>query len=750
MTNLENQQLNEMQAEFIADFSERLTSLTNILERIDVSNLQERFPLDLVFRTIHSLKGTAGMFGLHTVGRIAASVESLLTRVRRGAIKVNQDLLELIIESIDEMIALLGGTEGEKAESHYEELVNRIRLLTDQDQIKTSLTSSSVDFSEKIDESRCTGNFENSQKCTDLYKGSEPPCNHSESASVNSADIQSHTGDLSVKVDIGTLDSMMEMISELRSGYLAMARTIRHLPSGLGDRQLKSTLLKASLESRKSISALEGVLKDVRLVPLSILFERFRIEVRRLARMLGKEAEIVIEGGETKIDRALIDKLYNPMLHIIRNAIAHGIETPQERRKAGKPTRGTLVMRAGISANQIRIEVEDDGRGIDADRIVSVARQLGITIGDGDSIFDLLFIPGFTTSTGADEISGRGVGLDAVKREVEKLRGTVELDSCPGKGTSVSLHLPLTMVVSRGLLLEEGDIPLIVPDSDVVQVVKIPQEAQRSGFLKIEGMDVRLICLESLIGATTDSSSKFATIVSAGEKKIGITSSRVLGEIDVVSKPIPCLFSVPSYIDGLAEISDGRAAFILNAGRVGRKCEAFQVSIRSMEQDGLETSGSIFSQGSEMVELVIFRDQDNYYAVPAGLVKQIVRSVRITRVPSLSGECVGIGFIRGECYLLAWAGRGPLTEGNLAKWAIALRVPGNCGLVAEQVERVTEVPKSEITLVSRGSMLETKGQSSKLANQFVEVLASARWNRHNLKIVGFHGTLTNKTSESIH
>lgn len=724
---MKEEQVDRMQADFIDDFTERLTNLAGALERIDPNRIQEDFPVDLVFRMMHSLKGTAGMFGLDAIGEIAASIEAILTEVRRGSIKPDSQLLGLVIEAIDEMIAQLGQAKIGQPAGKSSQLPSRLR--------------SFMEASQAPPQSQAAQEARNSQLAID-QEGQAQTLARTQpddgSRSVPSKDQpQDHTPDLSVKIQINTLDSIIQLISDLRSIHIAIANAIRELPALSENRRLRSRLLKASIESRKSVSELQRILSMARLVPASTLFERFRVEVRRLARMVGKEVELVIEGGETRVDRAVLERLYDPILHIIRNSVAHGIETPQERRAAGKPTKGKVIMRAGIAGNQIRIEVEDDGRGIDKEKIAAIAQQFGMDSQEGQGVFDLLFLPGFTTCPQADQICGRGVGLDAVRSEVEKLRGTVRLRSDLSKGTTVSLLLPLTMVVSRGLLIEDGGLAFIIPDSDVIQVVKIPDAAEMADLKAVDMGDLRIIRLGSILGTNAGDEPKFVTFVSAGDEKLGLLASNVIGEIDIVSKPLPQVLSIPGYVDGVAELGDGRAGLILNTGLISSNFEAAGFDVKSQAWVRPNRDSIAFLQEADELELVVFRNGKSYYAVLAGLVKEIVRSIRPTPLPSSGPGGLALGFIRGQCHLLCRADDQPLNTQHVSAWVISLRVPANCGLIADKVEQIVKVSRAAIS-----SKLEPLR-----SNPLVEVVANLTWQKQDVSIVDLLGTLKNMGGE---
>jgi two-component system chemotaxis sensor kinase CheA len=421
--------LEQMKADFVADSSETLDRLAQRLSELDRRGPFPRDLVDELLRKIHSLRGTAGMFGLDEASAVAKSFESLLEAVRSGKAGVTADLLDLSVEVLDALGLLLGERAGDRPCA--DAAVRRIELW---------LGAAGSQAGQGRQEAAAAG----AVGAAGVAGAGSAACGPVPEAGPVA---------LSVKVDIALLDSIINTVSELFSAKLALAAIAKRLPRQSATRKIADDLLKASLQLDKRLQELQSSVIDARLVPVSILFYRFRAEVRRLARLAGKDVELVCEGESTRIDRAVLDRLHDPLLHIIRNAVGHGIEDPGERSASGKAARARIVLAAGQEASHVRIDVEDDGRGIDLEAIRAVANAKGFSTADADSALDLLFRPGFTTKTKQDDISGRGVGLDAVRTHIEALGGMVTVSTQRGKGTRFSLWVPLTLAMSRGMLI---------------------------------------------------------------------------------------------------------------------------------------------------------------------------------------------------------------------------------------------------------------------------------------------------------
>ena len=321
----------------------------------------------------------------------------------------------------------------------------------------------------------------------------------------------------------------------------------------------------------------EGVMK-IRMVPISQIFSRFPRVVRDLSRDLNKKVNLIIEGEETELDKAIIEDLLDPIMHCVRNSLDHGIETPEERKAAGKSEEGNLILKASNEGNMIIIDIVDDGRGIDVKKIKAKAVEKGLIHPDkvitDQEAFQLMFMPGFSTASKITNVSGRGVGLDVVKTHIEKLNGTVLVSSEKGLGTKFSIHLPLTMAIIQGLLVRVGSEVYSIPIASVIESVRVhSNEINRIDnyeVLNVRNEVISILRLNRLFGIKISEESEYSFIVIVGtaDKKIGVMVDSLIGEEDVVIKPLKDQFTNSPGIAGASILGDGSVSLIIDVSQL--------------------------------------------------------------------------------------------------------------------------------------------------------------------------------------
>jgi two-component system chemotaxis sensor kinase CheA len=380
-----------------------------------------------------------------------------------------------------------------------------------------------------------------------------------------------------VRVDLGRLDELMRTVGEL---VITRAR----LDNGL-DRAAPSLSAAEGRELRETSLTLERQLRDlregvmrVRLVPIRDVFGRMRFVVRDLAREAGREVELHLSGEDTEVDKFVVERLADPLLHLIRNAVSHGLEPPAERAAAGKPPRGRIDLRAAAAGGAITIEVEDDGRGIDPERVFARARATGLVDPeapvDPDAVLDLICTPGFSTRESTDRASGRGVGMDVVARAVEDLGGTLALLTRPGRGSRFTARVPLTLAIADALIVAVADQTYAVPQTAVREVVEVDPGAttalENNELLRHRGGVLPLLRLTDVFGLPRPAGALVALVLGDGGATIALAVDRVRGLREVVVRPLADpLVQVPG-VAGATELGDGRAVLILDAAGLAR------------------------------------------------------------------------------------------------------------------------------------------------------------------------------------
>lgn len=381
----------------------------------------------------------------------------------------------------------------------------------------------------------------------------------------------------SMRVDVARLDALHDAVGELvvvRTMLAGAPELVR-----LRDRRLRA--LFATLE--RTTATVQALTSGLRLVPLRGLLQRSARIARETARQLGREITVQLDGEDQEIDRAVADRLAEPLLHLVRNAIDHGLETPDERRAAGKPATGTLAIAAGSAAGGLTITVRDDGRGIDRERILARAREEGLIAGDTAAAADLvvdemLFRPGFSTAGSVSEISGRGVGLDAVRSAVATLRGRVALTGRRGEGCTASIHLPTTLAVIDGLVVETAGQRVVVPTDAVICSRRLPPDLAlpppgRRHLLTVQDRQVALIGLADALGYAAGQNAArrpMAVVVESGTQRFALGVDAVLGRQQVVLKDLGRGLPPPPGISGAAIAADGRPMLVIDIAGILR------------------------------------------------------------------------------------------------------------------------------------------------------------------------------------
>jgi two-component system chemotaxis sensor kinase CheA len=384
-----------------------------------------------------------------------------------------------------------------------------------------------------------------------------------------------------VRVDVERLDRLMNLVGELvvdRIRFQQIAQRLREarLVDGVAEE-----LAEATTQLGRVASDLQAEVLKARMLPIEHLFSRFPRYVRDLAQRAGKRVEVVLEGQDTELDRSVIEQIGGPLMHLVRNAVDHGIEPPEERDRLGKPAAGRLRLAAFQEEEGIVVVVEDDGRGIDTDRVRQKAVALGILSAEAaarlseEEAVELIFHPGLSTAQAVTEVSGRGVGMDAVRAGVQALGGSVEVETRRGQGTRFLLRLPLTLAIVRALLVSCGGERYALPLAGVQEIVEVPVErvhrvgAHRTTLLRGAVLPVVSVH-EALELPVPEAAGRLLCVVTGGRRRVGLWVDRVLGEGEVVVKPLgPYLGQVPG-VSGATILGDGRVALILEPSALVR------------------------------------------------------------------------------------------------------------------------------------------------------------------------------------
>jgi two-component system, chemotaxis family, sensor kinase CheA len=390
-----------------------------------------------------------------------------------------------------------------------------------------------------------------------------------------------------LRVDAERIDSVLNLVGELIIAKSMLHQAINEFDRRFPKDPLKMRFADAMAFQARIMNDLQKSVMKIRMVPVEHLFRRFPRVVRDVAKSCGKEVNLVVTGQDTDLDKSILDMLAEPLAHLVRNAVDHGIEPPAERINAGKPAQGTVTLDAYHQGNQIVIEVSDDGRGIERDKLVAKAvergllKQADVTLLSEADINDLIFHPGLSTAEQVTSISGRGVGMDVVRTVLEQLKGLVNIKTMPGKGTTFYLKVPLTLAIIKALLFRVGDRLYAVPLASVVEITRTSQSAlhrvDNQDVMQLRNEVLTLLHLHKLANQPADTQKMFVVVISTGERKFGLVVDRLVGEEELVIKAMDDDLVATDLVSGAAILGDGTVVLILNLSSVVAKLGRLQM-----------------------------------------------------------------------------------------------------------------------------------------------------------------------------
>ncbi len=529
-------------AAFLAESAEGLARTEEhlIAAETDPDNLEL---LDEMFRVAHTIKGNASALDFPVLADFAHGMEDLLEALRKKELAISRDVISLLLNGVDALRALVpAATEGHD------------QLTLSQQELKKALASRASD--------RDTATAEPVPTFVP-----EP----SPTAVPGSAPFGARNRTL--RVDIDKLDRMLNLTGEIAIAQGRLRRTIEELNSDAG-RKL--------LEAQREIESLQKTLQEqvmgIRLVPVGPLFQQFARSVRDISQSHNKLARLQIVGADVEVDTRVLEHLKDPLLHMIRNAVDHGIEPPKVRRSLGKNPCGSLTLTAFHKAGNILIQLSDDGAGFSRQRILAKARSLNL-LPEGEKVsdqelFNLVFKAGFTTADTVTDLSGRGVGMDVVRRNIELLRGNIEIQSAEGQGTTITIRLPLTLAIIDGFSVVANNETYVIPLEMISECLELPADQISSdpvGVLSLRGEPLPYVRLREIFGAPNRRPERENVVVVHREGGYaGIAVETLLGECQAIIKPLNRIFRDVPGVSGSTILDNGRVALILDVGTLLR------------------------------------------------------------------------------------------------------------------------------------------------------------------------------------
>jgi two-component system chemotaxis sensor kinase CheA len=676
--------------DFLVESNENLDQLDRDLVTLE-KDPTAREVLASIFRTIHTIKGTTGFLGFTRLESVAHVGENLLSSLRDGWLLLNAEITSALLAMVDAVRQMLGEIEntGKEGEGDYTSLIDTLTRLQVAEH-KTAPAAASAppllpaeppfphvaeqphqvpeqgDPGLPLGEILVQAGAVNPKEVSDALRiqhdGDDRPLGEIlvEKGAANAAAVQDALqvqaearapalSDSNIRVDVGLLDRLMNLVGEL-----VLARNqILQFSSTQQDTSFVNTSQRLNLITTE---LQEGVMKT-RMQPIGNIWSKFPRVVRDLATACGKQVSIEMEGKETELDKTIIESIKDPLTHLVRNAIDHGIETPEKRRAAGKSPEGHLFLRAFHEGGQVNIEISDDGAGIDLERVKQKALEKGLILPDQAArlsdreLLNLLFLPGFSTAEKVTNVSGRGVGMDVVKTNIEKIGGTVDIQNRASHGTTLKIKIPLTLAIIPALIVTSGGDRYAIPQVSLLELVRLEAEQARKGIEKIHGAAVyrlrgKLLPLVNLNhelrveergNELAQGAAVNIVVLQADDRQFGLVVDEINDTEEIVVKPLGKQLKGISTFAGATIMGDGQVALILDVlGLAQRANVVSEVRDRSV---GEKTIGAESWHNDGESLLLLGGPDDGRMAMPLSLVARLEEFAR-TAVERAEGRNV--------------------------------------------------------------------------------------------------------------
>ncbi len=578
----------EILESFIVETREILDNLAQDLLTLEKGTATPEL-LNSIFRAVHTVKGTSSFLGLEQMTELAHSFEDVLNKLRRGELVVTPEKMDVILVAYDLLKELMAKIEARDSRRvDLQPIVSRLKGIASSAQsgtkepVKPKASAPPPPPQQAITPPKV-------ESAPPVAPAPEPPVpkqpeGAEEKKGQSSGAAPAKGGaDSTIRVDVSRLDTLMNLVGELVLGRNRLTQIANTVAQEHEDLPVAKGLLDTSSQIDFITTELQMAVMKTRMVPIAKVFNKIPRLVRDLCRETGKEIDLIMDGEETELDKTIIEELSDPLVHIIRNAADHGVETPAERIAAGKPAKGMVRVAAEHAGNHIVISIEDDGRGMDPEKLKAKAIEKGM-LTESDSrelstkeILNLIFAPGFSTAAKVTNISGRGVGMDVVRTNITKLKGTVEIDSQAGAGSKFIIKLPLTLAIIQALLVKASQEIYCIPLSAVLEVVRVKDEE----ISTINGLEVvrlrdsvlPIARIGRVLGSNNHEAAAewtYIVVVGLAAQRLGIVVDSMLGQKEVVIKSLGGYLGTVDGIAGSTILGDGQVIMIVDVGELMR------------------------------------------------------------------------------------------------------------------------------------------------------------------------------------
>ncbi len=544
---------NDMQdlvQDFIIEAEELIEQLDQDLVELE-NRKQDLDHLNKIFRAAHTIKGASSFLGFDKMQQVTHQAEEILNKLRKGEMVVTSEIMDILLEFVDCIKNILEDIKSGSDTVNITEIVKKLKLANEGKIITSAQTTADTKPSSNINSAKQASQIKKATKAIEQ----------------------------TIRVDVSRLDSLMNLVGEMVLTRNRLGQVSSELDKRFDGDFLVEQLLDTTAQIGLITTELQLAVMKTRMVPIGKVFNKFPRMVRDLSKDLKKEIELHISGEETELDKSIVEEIGDPLIHMIRNAVDHGVESPEERVKKGKPKKGNVYLTAYHEGNHIVIEIKDDGRGLNAEQLKRKALEKGIVTQEEinnmneEEAFGLIFKPGFSTAAKVTGVSGRGVGMDVVKTNIEKLNGIIVIESKLGEGSTFKLKLPLTLAIIQALLVEVSGEIFAIPLVSVVETVRINENEihnfEGREVLKLRDSVLSLIRLDEIFNVEGSFNEDiYVVVVALAEKRLGLVVDRLVGQEEIVIKSLGEYLGGNLGIAGATIMGDGRVRLILDVAGV--------------------------------------------------------------------------------------------------------------------------------------------------------------------------------------
>lgn len=596
--------MREFVDDFLVEADDLIESLDNDLVTLE-SSPDDLALLDNIFRAAHTIKGNSSFLALDQVTALTHKMEDVLNRLRKGDLKVTTHIMDVLLESIDKLKELLEDVRLGKLVKRDLTLIEKRLIEINEAESSDALgsgkkskskakavsaTKKAAGKSKKKSKKAATENSSEDEMSLEEYiasqgitigSGNASSAEKTEDVSTSGSDkaVAAIRTEHTVRVGVDRLDSLMNLVGELVLGRNSLLQMNSDISGTEVTHEIQERVTSITSQISFVTTELQNSVMKLRMLPIGKVFNKYPRLVRDLASNAGKKIDLEMFGQETELDKTVIEEIGDPLVHLIRNSCDHGIESPEERIANGKPEHGKVTLTAAQQGSNILVSIEDDGRGLDIEAIKRKAIERNLTTEtelerlSRQDIFNFIFSAGFSTAKVVSDVSGRGVGMDVVRTNVERINGMIDLVSEPGKGTKVTIKLPLTLAIIQGLLVSAGEDIFIIPLASVLETVKVEDSdvsyVNGVKVIRLRESVLPILPLQEVMRhgnswSPKDYGRSNVVVVGLADKRMGLIVDKLLGQEEVVIKSLGRLFGNIQGLAGATILGDGRIRLIVD------------------------------------------------------------------------------------------------------------------------------------------------------------------------------------------